>query len=1019
MRRPRSITLFGLAAPLLLMQTTPSGCLSDGTGGGGSPLFNLPPTAVLTSDVQRGVAPLKVYFSSSGSSDDGVIVRREWDFGDGVGTSQEISPTYTFQSNGIFTVRLTLTDDRGATSSTTIVISVTERPIAIIAVDRTTAETAPATFEFDGSASFDPDAAEGETLLYRWDFGDGSRELLASVSHTFATAGTYRVRLTVTDAVGVTGSADKIIEVGIPRPTISFRAPPADIANLVCSPSALLWVHAAYSVTPGVPYTLRAGLDGDRDACSAQVVLYTADSRAELASLVDPTTDPEAEQGAVRAAVYAPVAGSTRALVGGDDGVVRLYDTISGVLLRRYGGTGAGVRSLAFAPDAATFAVGYSDGTLVLRETNSNDVIRPFVGHVGAVNAVAFSADGTQMLAGDDSGSAILWNAADATQALQLDHAGSPVTSVAFSPVDPQRVLTGSADATARLWSTVNGNQLQEFAPVFSNGVLISGHSDAVTSVAFAPAGTVIATGSADKKVKLWDVALGSETATLSGHTDAVRAVAFAPDGKALLSGSDDRTALIWDLATGKAAPALKPCASPITAVAYAPDGSTLLLGVAAKNDFPLDTNPRTGNDLNLTLPTGLDLRRVPTGAEGRLYYLWVEIATDRTTPVRTYSRTRVHVIPEYTSTIGPTTPVIPLRSVTDATTGVTQEVASVVVPAGSDRQIFDLGELDVGDRIYLTLMSVPGYRRTYAAEGLNPLSGTNPAGLDYGFSVMILDTQEKLFAWYESGRVLFTSDTKLIVGHLSGNYYVVLDGKGGADTPSVDVRIQRAFADSSEPRQQYVHLNFAGASNIAVAGSNVFTIPAFTIEGRNAASVNTVRTAVIARVADLLGDYGFVVSASPPPSNTDPRLTIYFDVNGALLGAEIPDRDGDQQITTDDLQFWGLPNYIDPRNATLSGHAVVAVGDMLDVPAIAALGDGQLGLAIGNAAAHQIGLMCGLNETIQPQGAIDDVMTVSADQVAAAALQFTEADLAPTSDMEPIGTQDAPQLLSELFGVN
>jgi WD40 repeat protein len=281
--------------------------------------------------------------------------------------------------------------------------------------------------------------------------------------------------------------------------------------------------------------------------------------------------------------------------VGGDDGVVRLYDTISGVLLRRYGGTGAGVRSLAFAPDAATFAVGYSDGTLVLRETNSNDVIRPFVGHVGAVNAVAFSADGTQMLAGDDSGSAILWNAADATQALQLDHAGSPVTSVAFSPVDPQRVLTGSADATARLWSTVNGNQLQEFAPVFSNGVLISGHSDAVTSVAFAPAGTVIATGSADKKVKLWDVALGSETATLSGHTDAVRAVAFAPDGKALLSGSDDRTALIWDLATGKAAPALKPCASPITAVAYAPDGSPLLLGVAAKNDVPLDTNRAPG----------------------------------------------------------------------------------------------------------------------------------------------------------------------------------------------------------------------------------------------------------------------------------------------------------------------------------------------------------------------------------------------------------------------------------------
>ena len=230
MRRPRSVILLGIAAPLMLMQSSLTSCLTS-DGGGTTPLFDLPPTVALTSDVQRGVAPLTVFFSSSGSTDDGVIVKRLWDFGDTVGTSQEISPTYTFTQTGTYTVRLTLTDDQGLTSSNTIAISVTPRPEAIITVDRTSAETAPATFNLDGSASFDPDAQPGVVLLYRWDFGDGSRELLAVVAHTFATPGTYRVRLTVTDAVGVTGFSEQIIQVGIPRPTITFREPPASVSN--------------------------------------------------------------------------------------------------------------------------------------------------------------------------------------------------------------------------------------------------------------------------------------------------------------------------------------------------------------------------------------------------------------------------------------------------------------------------------------------------------------------------------------------------------------------------------------------------------------------------------------------------------------------------------------------------------------------------------------------------------------------------------------------------------------------
>ena len=1013
MRSSRSITLLGLAAPLMLMQLIPSSCITaPGGGGGGGVLFPLPPTVIMTSDVDRGVVPLTVHFSSSGSTDDGVIMRRDWDFGDAVGTSQEISPAYTYTWTATFTVRLTITDDQGLTASHALIIYVTQRPVAKIQVDRTSAESAPATFNFDGSTSYDPDAQTGETLLYQWDFGDGSRELIPVVAHTFATAGTYRVRLTVTDAVGVTGFTEKIIEVGIPRPTITFRAPPAGITNIVCSPTSPLWAHAVYTVTPGVPHTIRAGLDGDRDGCNAQVAVYDPTSSQEERSLTDWTNEPGTDQGPVRAAVFSSVPNSANLLAGGDDGTTRLYDAVSGTLLRRYSGTGAAVRALAFAPDGASFAVGYADGTLVLWKTDSGDVIRPLSGHTAAVDALGFSFDGSQVIAGDESGLAILWNVANGSVALRFDHNGQAVTAVAFSPANPQRVLTGCADATARLWSTINGRLTDEFAPAFSGRRLVAGHADAITSVAFSPDGALIVTGSADKTAIIWELATASELRALRGHTAGVTGVGFSPDGTRIVTGSEDSTAVLWDAATAQQIRTLQPCQSPITAVGFSADGALVQVAVAAQNDIQLDTDPPRGNDLNLALPTAFQLDQVPTGAVGREYFFWIELRTDRTTPSRTYSGARVNVIPAFTSQVEQATPIVPLRD----------DTASVVMPATHHRQIFDLGQLDVGDRIFLSLLSLPGYGITFSETGLNPLDATASSGLleRSGFSVLILDAEQKMFAWYDAGRVLFTPDSKLIIGHGSSGYFLVLDSTTGQLVPSVNVQIQRQFSDNSEPRQQYVHLNFNGGQGIAVAGSSQFDVIAFALAGHNPTSINTIRTAIVARVTDLLRNYNIVVSEDPPASSAQPYLTIYFDVEDKLFQTNIPDPTdpaGARPIALSDLRLWGLPDYIDPRNETLSGRAVVAAKAIVDDPAHAALADGQLGLAIGNSAVHQIGLLCGLRETAQPVGLIDDIMTNDSTEVANAGLVFTNADLAPLDALDPIGVQDAPQLLTELFG--
>ncbi len=98
----------------------------NGDNGGGNTPSNNPPDAVISASPTAGSAPLVVDFTGTNSSDsDGTIVSYSWDFGDGSGSSIA-NPTYTYQSPGTFTARLTVTDNQGAIGQSSVIITVTE-----------------------------------------------------------------------------------------------------------------------------------------------------------------------------------------------------------------------------------------------------------------------------------------------------------------------------------------------------------------------------------------------------------------------------------------------------------------------------------------------------------------------------------------------------------------------------------------------------------------------------------------------------------------------------------------------------------------------------------------------------------------------------------------------------------------------------------------------------------------------------------------------------------------------------
>ncbi len=174
---------------------------SIGTGGNILPIAD-------ANGPYSGTVDLPVTFDGTGSSDpDGSIVSYDWDYGDGiVDFDAGPVPSHAYAATGDYLVTLTVTDDAGDVASDTTSATIGSGELAPVA-DASGPYTGTIGVEvtFDGSGSNDPD---GTIVTYNWNFGDGTTlsDGGPTPSHTYATAGTYNVTLTVVDNDGLSDS---------------------------------------------------------------------------------------------------------------------------------------------------------------------------------------------------------------------------------------------------------------------------------------------------------------------------------------------------------------------------------------------------------------------------------------------------------------------------------------------------------------------------------------------------------------------------------------------------------------------------------------------------------------------------------------------------------------------------------------------------------------------------------------------------------------------------------------------
>jgi WD40 repeat protein len=232
-------------------------------------------------------------------------------------------------------------------------------------------------------------------------------------------------------------------------------------------------------------------------------------------------------------------------MIAADEKTTRVWDAATGAEVRTVQDT-FGKRAVS-ADGRRMAEAAYS--SITLRDLDAEREPAKLKGHTREISCLALGADGKLLASatgGDTSkpGELKVWDVAAGKPLFGREVRGERATAVALDPAGRHVACAwvGAAGTRVGLYDARTGAEIRS----------LRGHTAPVSWLAFSSNGSLLATASLDRSVKVWDARSGRERSSLKGHAAAVLAVAFGPDGDRLVTGSADKTVKLWSLGRGQ-----------------------------------------------------------------------------------------------------------------------------------------------------------------------------------------------------------------------------------------------------------------------------------------------------------------------------------------------------------------------------------------------------------------------------------------------------------------------------------
>ncbi|MDM8515523.1 protein kinase [Desulfobacterales bacterium HSG16] len=253
------------------------------------------------------------------------------------------------------------------------------------------------------------------------------------------------------------------------------------------------------------------------------------------------------------------------------------------------------ITSLCFSPDGSFLITGTANHVIILWNVNTGQIIKICEGHSDYVGVAEFSPDGLFIASGSQDNTLLLWLV---IYKLEFDEELFPWTEKQRLAHLDHLFLRGKYEKACQQvmdeWTNRDNDSKRSLYPFYNKLLLkgrderidsvllfetLKGHTSYVESVSFSPDGRLLASGSWDNTIRLWNMKTGRLVNTLKWHMSHVESVAFSPDGRFMASGSRDNTIIIWNAKSFRLLKILKGHEDSVNSVSFVKDEEIIVSG--------------------------------------------------------------------------------------------------------------------------------------------------------------------------------------------------------------------------------------------------------------------------------------------------------------------------------------------------------------------------------------------------------------------------------------------------------